>query len=164
MTAALTIRACQADDLERVAALFTAAVHGLAAQHYNERQCHAWAPLSPDLSRWRERLAGLTTLLALRDGTLAGFIAYAADGYIDLLFTHPDAARCGVATALYQHAEAELRSSGCTELYTEASLAGRPGFARWGFEVSEEQHAEFGGQMFLRYEMRKQLAAADEQL
>lgn len=163
MSAPLSIRAYRDDDLECVAGLFTAAVHGLAAQHYNERQCHAWAPLPPDLSRWRERLAGLTTLLALRDGAPAGFIAYVADGYIDLLFTHPNAARRGVATALYREAEAALQRLGCSELYTEASLAGRPGFERWGFRVSEEQNVQFGGQTFLRYEMRKQLAAVVDQ-
>ncbi len=163
MTAALTIRAYRDGDLEQVAALFTAAVHGLAAAHYSERQCHAWAPIPPDLSRWRERLAGLTTLLALREGALAGFISYAADGYIDLLFTHPESARLGVATALYREVESALCRQGCTELYTEASLAGRPGFERWGFSVSEEQQVQFGGQMFLRYEMRKQLAAAAAQ-
>lgn len=159
MATSVTIRPFRDDDLDSVAAVFTAAVHGLAAEYYSAAQISAWAPVPPDISQWRMRLVGLTTLLVVRDEQVAGFISYADDGHIDLLFTHPAHARQGVASALCIAAESALRAHGCGRMFTEASLAARPGFEQWGFSVVEEQHVQLRGQTFLRFAMHKQLLA-----
>lgn len=153
----MNVRAYRDADLAAVADLFTAAVHEGAARHYDASQRAAWAPRPPDLERWRERLAPLCTLVAEDDAGLAGFLAYAPDGHVDLLFTAPDRARRGVATALVERAEAELAAAGATELSTEASLVARPLFERHGFRVVEEQTVERDGVALRRFAMRKSL-------
>ena len=71
----MTIRPFQDSDLESVALLFTASVHGVADDHYDSIQRAAWAPEPPDLDAWRRRIAPLRTLVAGENSRLAGFIS-----------------------------------------------------------------------------------------
>jgi putative acetyltransferase len=150
-------------DLSAVAQLFTDAVHGLAASHYDEAQRAAWAPRPPDLDYWQTRLSSLEVLVAqdTKDSAaLLGFVGYERDGHIDLMFTSPTAARRGIASRLLGQAVAALRALDVKELFTEASLVGRPFFERQGFTVKEEQHIELRGAQFRRFAMVKAMAHA----
>jgi putative acetyltransferase len=149
------IRPYRSEDRDAVVAIYQAAVHELAADHYDAAQREAWAPSCPDLEAWGRRLADTQTLVAEGEGELMGFIAYEPTGYVDLLFSSPRHARKGVATALYQQVEQVLRRSGVTQLVTEASLVARPFFERQGFRVTGEQRVKRGGQLLRRYSMRK---------
>ena len=152
------IRPYHAADLERIALLYTASVHALAAPHYDAAQRDAWAPRPPDLDQWRQRLAAVRTLVAEEGGEPAGFISFAEDGYIDLLFTSPSHARRGVASELYRHVETLLKSSGIEEASTHASLAARPFFESHGFMVTEAQEVSRGGVALRRFAMRKRIS------
>jgi putative acetyltransferase len=157
----MRIRAYTDADLAAVAQLFTNAIHGLAVSHYDEAQRKAWAPQPPDLGIWERRLKPLKVLVAQdakNADALLGFVGYEEDGHIDLMFTSPSAARRGVASQLLGRAEAALRGLGVAGLYTEASLLGRPFFARRGFTVKEEQHIELRGAQFRRFAMVKALS------
>jgi putative acetyltransferase len=144
-------------DLPRLIEIYTAAVHSLGAPYYSPEQLAAWAPANPEVDRWRARFASVPTMVAESAGAIAGFISYRPDGYIDLLFTHPSFARSGVATGLYRDAEATLRNAGQTRLFTHASLAGQPFFARHGFQVESEETVEIRGLHLRRFRMYKQL-------
>lgn len=152
------IRPYRESDLEAVAEVFTSAVHGLACEDYDAIQLAAWAPRAPDLNHWAVRLADLRTRVAEVDMGLAGFISYEQNGHIDLLYVSPLHSRRGIASALYDEAEAVLRSEGISELFTEASKTARPFFERHGFSVTEEQNIEIRGVAFRRYGMRKTIA------
>lgn len=151
------IRAYDPSDLAALVGIFTASVHKLAAAHYSPAQRRAWAPSNPQLDPWRQRLAGLRTLVAEIDAAPAGFVGYEDDGHIDLLFVSPQAPRRGLATALYHEAEARLRARGVDRVFTEASLVARPFFERQGFHIEAEQNVSRGGASFRRYAMIKAL-------
>ncbi|MEH6566790.1 MAG: GNAT family N-acetyltransferase [Halopseudomonas sp.] len=153
----MRLREGSAADTAACVALFTASVHALTGAHYDAEQRQAWAPLQPDMDFWRRRLGDLRLLLAEDASGLLGFIGYAADGHIDMLFCAPHAARNGVASALYKAAEAELLASGVTRLYTEASAVAEPFFQRRGFSVVEQEKVVRGEVLLLRYRMHKQL-------
>jgi putative acetyltransferase len=154
----MKLRAYTEADAETLAALFTASVHELAMAHYDAEQRQAWAPIPPDLSEWRDRFAGLQTIVAEDQDACLGFIAYEPDGHIDLLYTAPDTARKGVASALLQEVIARFSKAGdVMTLFTEASLVAAPFFLRFGFEVSEEQNVLRRGVHFRRFAMRRSL-------
>lgn len=153
----ITIRKYRIQDLSPVVRLFTDSVHELTAGAYDETQRYAWASRTPHLDTWRERLESLETLVAEEGSDLAGFISYEKDGHIDLVFTAPNYARRGIASALYHEAEQQLKDLGVAELKTEASVVARPFFERHGFEVVDEQRVTVRGAQFLRYLMRKKL-------
>ena len=162
MTPPITLRPFEPGDLQCVAALYTASVHGLGAAHYDPAQLVAWAPRPPDADEWAARLSALKTLIADRDGVSAGFIAHEPSGHIALLFTAPAFARRGVATALYEAVEHELIGSGVNVLTTFASLLARPFFASQGFTVVAAEDALRNGVRLRRYSMRKVLRSDHE--
>lgn len=153
----ITIRKYRIKDLSPLVRLFTDSVHELTATAYDETQRFAWASRTPDLDSWQQRLESLDTLVAEDGERLAGFISYGPDGHIDLIFTAPNYARRGVASALYRQCEENLIALGVSELYTEASVVARPFFQRHGFEVEDERRTIVRGAHFLRYVMRKQI-------
>ncbi len=157
MAGRMKIRALAADDVGAIMACYRASIHGLAAPYYSAEQLAAWAPATPDRARWEMRLDQLRTFVAEVDGAMAGFISFADEGYLDFLFTHPDCARRGVATALYEKMETRLRAIGTPEITTHASLAARPFFDRHGFAVTEEEMADCRGVALRRFAMRKAL-------
>ena len=151
----MKIRSLEIQDVAVVAELFTASVHGLSHEHYDNRQLAAWAPKPPNLDEWQERLNRSTTLVAECGSILVGFISYDCDGHIDLLFTLPGYERGSVASALCQHAEAAIRSSGNKEIYTEASLNAWAFFENQGFCVVEKQMVTRRNVIFDRLLMKK---------
>lgn len=138
-------------------AVYTAAIHTLAAPFYTAEQLAAWAPANPDARRWQQRLAPLHTLVAEHNGVITGFAACEWNGHLDLLFTHPSFARQGVATRLYRRVESALRAAGVSRVFTEASLAARSFFERCGFQVDAEELVECRGAQLRRYAIHKPL-------
>lgn len=150
----MLIREFRPTDLEAVAALFTASVHGLTGDHYDEDQRRAWAPVSPDVERWRRKTQVQQFLLAEQDGELRGMVGYEPNGHVDVLFTSPAHARKGIAKALHGAARQALAESGVVELFTEASEVARPFFANQGYEVVGREVVEVRGFELVRYRMR----------
>jgi putative acetyltransferase len=151
----MRIRPFQPDDLESVAALFTAAVHTLAAPYYSTAQLTAWAPIPPDPEWWRRRLTDPQTLVMEECGRLSGFVSFTSGGYLDMLFTHPDFARRGIARQLYLKAESIMVSSGARLITTHASLAARDFFESVGFHTGQEEVVECRGSWLRRFAMSK---------
>jgi len=60
-------RPYQSTDLPRIVEVYTASIRALAAPFYSPEQLAAWAPDSPDLARWQQRLAQLQTVVAESD-------------------------------------------------------------------------------------------------
>ena len=156
----MKIRIYSDGDIESLVAVFTSSVHELSAHHYDAAQREAWAPIPPDLDAWRRRLESLHTIVAEDEGSYLGFLSYENDGHIALLYTAPDAARRGVATALLGKAVRQLSANEVTELYTEAGLTAVPFFLRHGFEVTAEQTVTRRGVRFRRFAMRRPIDPA----
>ena len=154
------IRPYADEDLAALVAVFTTSVHQLAVSDYTPQQRDVWAPRSPELAAWRQRLQSLETLVATEGVTLIGFISYSPNGHIDLLYTSPSYARRGVASLLYRSVEGALASAGTLAIFAEASSVARPFFEHFGFVIIEEQNVLVGGCSFRRYAMRKAIGAA----
>lgn len=152
----LTIRAATESDTATLITLFTESVHKIAAASYTPEQRDAWAPASPDMVQWQTRLASLNTLVAEKEGAMAGFISFTDDGHIELLFTSPTFARQGVASMLFEAAEKQLHANGVRHLTTEASLEARPFFESRGFKVVEKQAVKRNGVQLLRFAMARE--------
>jgi putative acetyltransferase len=150
-------RKYESSDLSRVMEIYTASIRSLAAPYYSAEQLAAWAPIPPDESRWRERLASLHTIVAEADGLVAGFASYTHGGYLDFLFTHPAFARRGVASRLYHRVESALLAVEASTVTTHASLAARPFFDRHGFQLDAEECVECRGPYLRRFAMHKPL-------
>lgn len=158
----MKVRPFRPEDAPALAALFHAAVHGIAGRHYTEAQVNAWAPKVPDPARFAARAADGRVLLVAADESDAP-LAYGdleADGHIDHLFCRPDAAGTGVAAALCAALEAEARALGLARLYVEASEPARRFFLKRGFALLARRDFELDGVPIHNFAMEKRLDGA----
>ena len=142
-----------------MAAIFHAAVHEIAGQHYSEAQVNAWALALPDPARFVARGAdGRLLLVAVDESDVA--LAYGdleSDGHIDHLFCRPDAAGSGVAAVLYAELEAAALTRGLGRLYVEASEPARRFFLKQGFALVGRRDFELAGVAIHNFAMEKRL-------
>lgn len=87
-------------------------------------------------------------------------MALGAEGYLDLAFVAPEAARQGVGSALLAGIEEIVRARGITRMTTQASLVAKPFFARHGWQVETRQSVERQGVTLTNFRMWKDLDAA----
>lgn len=154
------IRDARPDDLDTLIALFHAAVRQVAVRDYTPQQIAAWAPDPPDRQAWATRRENGWRWVGVAeiDGAAAGFCAMAADGLLDMMFTHPAFLRRGVASSLLSAAEAFAERDGADRLTTHASITARPFFASRGFTGATAQTVVRRGASFVNYRMTKTLA------
>lgn len=156
----LSVRRFRPGDAAALAQIFFLAVHQGAAGHYTAAQRRAWAPAPPATPAWADKLSRGHTLVAERDGMLAGFMCATDEGYVDLAFTHPDHLRQGVASTLLTDHETRARALGLERLTTHASRAARPFFAAHGWQVDAPERVDRRGEMLERFAMSKPIVTA----
>ena len=96
----ISLRPFLPDDAQALAEIFCAAIETLAEEDYSEGQREAWASLADDIARFRTKLAGGLTLVATINGEPVGFASLKGADTLEMLYTHPEFARRGVATTL----------------------------------------------------------------
>ncbi len=152
----MLIRSYSPDDAAATLEVFVRSIHALAAGDYSPAQLTAWSRGDRPLDdAWRARRAEAGTLVAEVDGRVVGFTDLLPDGYIDMLFVHPDEARTGVATALLRTIIAQGAARGFAELTANASITSRPVFELMGFVVESEQQVGPSGEQLTNYRMRR---------
>lgn len=155
----VTIRPYEPHDAADVADVFYRSVREVAPADYSADQVAAWAPQRVDAEQERRRSGDGRLVLVAADqrGRIATFIDLEPDGHIDRLYCAPEAAGQGIATQLYEGAEAAARTQGIRQLFTEASELARPFFARKGFTVVERQDMVLRSVPIHNYRMVKDL-------
>ena len=146
-------------DATALARLFRASIEVLAEDDYSENQREAWAAAADDIAGFAQRLASSLTLVALRDGDLAGFASF-ANGALDLLYVAPEHARARVATTLVDAVEKLALARGVKQIETDASDVSLPFFQQRGYEAFRRNTVVLNGEYFANTTMKKQLAPA----
>lgn len=143
-------------DAPALARLFRDSIEILAEEDYTDDQRAAWASAADDIAGFAQKLAAALTLVALRDGALAGF-ASLADGKIDMLYVDPEHAREGVATVLADALEKLSAARGAKDVQTDASDCARDFFARRGYEAQSRNTVMRSGEWLANTTMKKKL-------
>lgn len=144
-------------DLGPTAELFFESVRRGSAPHYTEEQRKAWAPEVPETDGWRNRMNGLKTWIAEKDGEVIGFISLTPNGHIEFAFVHPDWIGKGIALELYRYIEQYAILKQLLKLTSDASLLARPFFERQGWRVITEQRPVRNGIALTNFRMEKPL-------
>ncbi|MBX2871786.1 MAG: GNAT family N-acetyltransferase [Saprospiraceae bacterium] len=153
------IRPFKADDTAAVYQLFYDTVHSVNLQHYTPEEVEAWVPSqAPDLQQWQERLLRQRTLLAEINGHLVGFANLEADGCnIDMVYTHKDFQGQGIATALVEQLEQEVKRNGGARIELAASITARPFFEKRGYQLIRVNEVRRYGIVLRNFIMEKRV-------
>ena len=142
-----------------MADVFYRSVREVAPSDYTPEQVQAWVPGRWDAEHEHRRSGdGRLVLVATgKSGHVVAFIDLEPDGHIDRLFCAPEAAGRGIASRLYDAAEAAARAQGIKRLFTEASELARRLFEHKGFTVLERQDMILRNVPIHNYRMAKAL-------
>lgn len=151
-----TIREYAPEDLREMAALFYQTVHSVNAADYSEEERNAWADGCPDLETWNRSFLERYTLVAEKDGRIAGFGNIGADGYLDKLYVHKEYQGRGIASALCEMLEKRFPIK---TVVTHASITAKPFFEKRGYIVIRRQRVERKGIFLTNFVMEKKTAA-----
>jgi putative acetyltransferase len=157
---AVALRPYVPADAKRCAEIFRASIEELAAEDYDADQREAWASKADDEEAFAARLAGALTLLAVVDGTIAGFASLKGGEEIDMLFVDPEFARQGVGRALVDALTRLAQGRGAKRLTTEASEVAKPLFERQGFTAQKRNLVRIGDQWLANTTMTKTFGPA----
>jgi putative acetyltransferase len=156
---AVALRPYVPADAKRCAEIFRLSIEELAAEDYDADQREAWASRADDEGAFAARLAGALTLLAVIDGSIAGFASLKGGDEIDMLFVDPERARQGVGRGLVDALTKLAQARGAKRLTTEASDAAKPLFDRLGFTAQKRNLVRKGDQWLANTTMTKTLGA-----
>ena len=146
-------------DFRRCAEIFRDSVEELAADDYDPDQRAAWASTANDETAFRGRLEGALTLIAVIDGTAAGFGSLKDNEKIDMLYIHPDFASQGAGRTLIDALTKLASARGAKRLAVDASDASKALFERLGFRAEKRNLVHVGDEWLANTTMIKQLAA-----
>jgi putative acetyltransferase len=147
-------------DARSLVQIFRASVETLAAEDYDDDQRAAWAAAADDEAGFDARLGGALTLVALLDGSIAGFASLQDNKNLDMLYVRPDCARRGVGSALVEALERLAAGRGAKILSVEAADSARDFFLRRGYVPQSRNTRMIGGQWLGNTTMTKELAPA----
>jgi putative acetyltransferase len=152
----ISLRPFLPSDAPALARLFRESVEILAEDDYTDDQRAAWASAADDLAEFAQKLAAALTLVALRDGALAGF-ASLADRRIDMLYVDPEHVGAGVATVLVDALEKLSAARGAKQLETDASDTARDFFQKRGYQAQSRNTVMRAGEWLANTTMKKTL-------
>lgn len=155
----VTIRPYDQRDAGDLADVFFRSVREAARSDYTAAQVKAWLPERPSPGLMHQRATDGRTVLVAADerDRVAGYIDLEKSGHIDHLFCAPEAVGQGIASRLYDAAEAAARQRGIGRLFVEASEPARRLFERKGFTVLARQDLIRHGVAIHNYAMEKSM-------
>lgn len=148
----MILRRYQSSDCETLSKIFYDTIHAINIKDYSQQQVDAWATGTVDLERWDRTMSQRCTFVAVEGDTIIGFGDMDDTGYLDRLFVHKDHQGVGVATAICDALEGNVRSD---RYYTQASITAKPFFEKRGYKVVKAQQIERRGVTLNNFVMEK---------
>lgn len=146
------IRKYRSTDCPHLIDLFYNTVHSVNARNYTQEQLNAWAPQKTADETWNQKFLSQFTIVAIKNNTIVGFGSIDQKGYIDMLFTHKDYQKQGIAKAICEKLETEFPVS---RIITHASVTAKPFFEKRGYQTVKEQKIQRNQIALSNYLMEK---------
>lgn len=150
----MIIRKYLPSDCKHLVELFYQTVHSINAKDYTDEQLNAWATGNVNMEKWNRSLSEHFSLVAMKDGMIAGFGDIDRTGCLDRLYVHKDYQKQGIATAICDKLE---HAFGVSKITTYASITAKPFFLHRGYTIIKEQQVIRSNVPLTNYIMEKRL-------
>ena len=148
----MVIRKYESTDCKEMAELFFNTVHSVNVKDYTKEQLDAWASGQVDLEKWDQSFQEHFSIVAVENNIIVGFGDIDKTGYLDRLYVHKNYQGKGIATAICDQLESNVKEN----IITHASITAKPFFEKRGYKVVKEQKVERNGIFLKNYIMEKE--------
>ncbi|MBK1991426.1 GNAT family N-acetyltransferase [Campylobacter sp. 2018MI35] len=147
------IRKASIKDLNTCIILFKQSVKTLCLKDYTQKQIKMWIKI--DKEKWEEKFKNNDVFIYEKEGKIASFISIInCQKILDLLFTHPNFIKQGLAQNLLDFA---LKNYLYKEIYTFASLSAKDFFLKNNFKIVRENEVKRNDQILKNFLMKKEI-------
>ena len=152
-----TIRKGEPHDFRAVTEVFQLSIDA-GEDHYSEEQRSVWKESTDNRDRWHRKIRDDYFLVAVDEtGKLIGFGSLCWDGYLDVLYVHPEYQRRRVAKSLYKGLQKEAKKRNYDRIFSDASYWAKPFFEAMGFMEIAENEVDKKGVKLTNFRMEKHL-------
>ena len=150
MKSKIALRTFKDKYIDSLIRIFASSIKMTCAKDYSNEQIDAWLS-GADKARWILVLNSHYALIAFKGDVPVGFGDISDDGYLNMLYVHPEYQNKGVATlicdALERHVEKDIT--------VDASITAKNFFLKRGYEVISEQTVYRKGIALNNFKMKK---------
>lgn len=147
----MIIREYMPSDCRELAELFYNTVHTVNAGDYTKEQLDVWATGEMNLEKWNLSFQEHYSIVAVDNGIIVGFGDIDKTGYLDGLFIHKNYQKRGIATAICNKLEQNVRNI----IIVHASITAKSFFEKRGYKVIKKQQVERQGIILDNFVMKK---------
>lgn len=147
----MIIREYMPSDCRELAELFYNTVHTVNAGDYTKEQLDVWATGEMNLEKWNLSFQEHYSIVAVDNGIIVGFGDIDKTGYLDRLFIHKNYQKRGIATAICNKLEQNVRNI----IIVHASITAKSFFEKRGYKVIKKQQVERQGIILDNFVMKK---------
>lgn len=144
-------------DIGMITQLFRDTIQHVNSLDYPEAEIEDWSSWWTEHDKWQERIEEQYFIKAMIDDKTVGFSSLATDGYLDLMFTHKDYQRQGVAGKLLRKIERKAKEQGNVLIYSDVSITAKGFFEKHGYVVQKQQFKKSRNKELLNFRMTKTL-------
>lgn len=144
-------------DVGIITQLFRDTIQNINSKDYPVDEIDDWSSWWTDHDKWQERIEEQYFIKAMIDNNTVGFSSLATDGYLDLLFTHKDYQRHGVAGNLIKKIERKAKEQGNDLIYSDVSITAKVFFEKHGYVVEKQQFKKSRDKELINFRMTKKM-------
>ena len=150
----MILRKYRSNDCPEMLKLFYDTVHEINKKDYSSEQLDAW---TSDIifDKWDKSFLSNNTIVAEKNGIIAGFGDMDNNGYLDRLYVNKDYQNMGVGSAIINELEKTAVSNGVFCFTTYSSITAKPFFIKHDYRVLKENTVLKNGIEMRNYFMEK---------
>lgn len=150
----MILRKYRSNDCPEMLKLFYDTVHEINKKDYSSEQLDAWTS-GIIFDKWDKSFLSNNTIVAEKNGIIAGFGDMDNNGYLDRLYVNKDYQNMGVGSAIINELEKTAVSNGVFCFTTYSSITAKPFFIKHDYRVLKENTVLKNGIEMRNYFMEK---------
>ena len=144
-------------DLNDITFLFRLTIQKVASKDYSPQEITSWSDGAKNTDNWLKRIDTHYFLLVKIENTLVGMASLDLEGYLDVIYVHPEYQGQGIASDLLSKMEQKAIDLGHDLITSDVSITAKPFFIHKGYHVLNPQLVLCRGVVLRNYNVSKQL-------
>ncbi len=146
-------------NMGEITSLFRNTIQTVNTRDYSAQEIEAWSRGADNIKNWVRRIETHYFILAKIEHKLVGMASIDEDGYLDVIYLHPQHQGMGIAKSLLNQMIDKAKSLGHNQITSDVSITAKPFFIYKGFEIIKPQLILCRGVVLRNYNVRLEIAS-----